>query len=122
MKLMHNFFYAQAMHCHKNVCDLRPKKLKCIREFMKITYCLIVYFSIFTGFIFTFSVNLAHINARNNTKALCKKHILSNSVYFIVDKNITYISFLHSILFKPCVNGTLSLLLGCMGPSVDMGR
>lgn len=80
-----------------------------------------VYFSIFTGFIFTFSVNLAHTDARNNTEPLCKKHILPNPDYLLWTKIIP-ITFLYSLLFMACVEGTLSVILGCMDPCVDMGK
>lgn len=48
--------FSNTVCCHN--CDLLLKTFKYIREF-KITRCLMVYFSIFTGLIFTFSVHLA---------------------------------------------------------------
>lgn len=64
-------FHSSLICCHKNVRDLWLKKLKCMRRFMKTPDWLMVYLSVFTGIIFTFSVNLAHINARN--RPLCKE-------------------------------------------------
>lgn len=93
MKLMHNsfFFNCSAICCHN--CDLWERKLKCIREY-KITHCLMVYLSIFTGLIFTFGVNLAHINASNNAQPLCKKDM---------DKKITQALPSSSLHSKGCV-------------------
>ena len=68
---------------------------------MKIAYCLMAYFSVFTGLIFTFSVNLARINARNNTQPLYQKHILPNPDYLLfTKKNNTNMTFLYSLLSK----------------------
>lgn len=55
-----------------------------------------VYLSIFTGLIFTFSIYLAHINASNNTQPLCKKHM---------DKKITQALPSSSLHSKGCVKG-----------------
>lgn len=63
--------------------------------------CIFLFFS---GLIFTFSVNLVHINARNNTQPLCKKtHTQILSIY-CGQKN----TFLHSLVSEVYMETALS--------------